>query len=428
MKPSKRRTQLALILMGIFVASTGASADGPPKKQESPTKDGAMEEAEEDDLETNLERILYMSWGTPLRTRAKQVDGQWQILQGKEWTALRAGSIDHQVPVRDILREARTRERGLKMALADDRADQAMWLIERALYTEALEHLEFCLRKDPDHGPTLTIIDTGLLPMNTPPLGASEETAPEELADALRPWFNSTAFMRRASREIAVRDFIAGVSKIDGDSLRAVLRDELSHRSSGRRELAVLILHRSQLQIEEQTTVENLIKVAILDGTKEVREECARTLRDLQEEALTQPFLRALQSSSPAVRTNAAGALGTLGFMNAAAPLVSAMAATAGTGGSYRPPASHIFVGKQIAYIQDFDVEVAQNSSIAKPNVNVLVEGAVLDVRVLSVRQEALRVHERSAIRGALKGLLGEDFRYDAAKWEKWMTEHPAPE
>jgi hypothetical protein len=368
-----------------------------------------------------------MKWGAPLRARAKQVDGEWLIYGRGAWKALPRGAVQSHELVRDIKREARARERKLKMALADDRADQAMWLIERALYTEALEHLEFCLRKDPDHGPTLTLIDCDKLPMNTPVVNASKDTPHEDLAKALQPWFHAAAFMGRASKEIAVRKFLKEIKGIDEAAIRATLRGELRHRTSARRELAALVLHRSDFSIENEGGVQDLIKVAILDGSDEVREECSRTLRDFNEVAITQPFIKALGSTSPAIRTNAAGALGTLGFVNAAAPLISALAATSAAGGAYRPPASHIFVGRQIAYIQDFDVEVAQGASIADPNINVLTEGAVLDVRVLSVRQETIRVHERSALRGALKILLGKDFKYDAEKWQKWMDENPAP-
>ncbi|MFT6715120.1 MAG: hypothetical protein ACJAVJ_002412, partial [Planctomycetota bacterium] len=167
---------------------------------------------------------------------------------------------------------------------------------------------------------------------------------------------------------------------------------------------------------------------AVLDGSEDVRAECSRALRDLRQAAITQPFIKALGSSSPAVRTNAAEALGTLGFVQAAAPLISALAATSSSGGSYRPPASHIFIGKQVAYIQDYDVEVAQGASIADPQVNVITEGVVLDVRLLSVRQELVRVNERSALRGSLKSLLGQDFKYSADKWGKYLAEHPLAE
>jgi hypothetical protein len=427
MKLSSRRTELALIALGLFCASTSAAQEA--SAQESQVATDASAEAEKaaaiEELEKDLERILYSRWGAPIRTRAKMIDGVWQVRKGKDWQALPAGSVTKHILVRDIKREARSRERKLKMALANDRADQAMWLIEQAMYPEALEHLEFCLRKDPDHGPTLTLIGQDLLPLNTPRVNVTSATPAEQLPTALKPWFNSTAFMARASQEITIRDLLA---KLGDHDIRATLRGELKHRTSKRRELAALILRRSGLTVAQESTVQALIRVAVLDGSEDVRAECSRALRDLRQAAITQPFIKALGSSSPAVRTNAAEALGTLGFVQAAAPLISALAATSSSGGSYRPPASHIFIGKQVAYIQDYDVEVAQGASIADPQVNVITEGVVLDVRLLSVRQELVRVNERSALRGSLKSLLGQDFKYSADKWGKYLAEHPLAE
>ena len=52
----------------------------------------------------------------------------------------------------------------------------------------------------------------------------------------------------------------------------------------------------------------------------------------------------------------------------------------------------------------------------------------MLDVRLLSVRQEMVRVNERSALRGSLKSLLGKDFKYSADKWSKYLEENPIAE
>ena len=124
MKPTTRRTELALIVLSLFSATTGAA-------QEAIVQDAPVVAEEKDqDLERDLERILYTQWGMPIRTRAKMVDGAWQIRSGKDWRALPDGTVTKHVLVRDIKRESRARERKLKMALADDRADQALWLID----------------------------------------------------------------------------------------------------------------------------------------------------------------------------------------------------------------------------------------------------------------------------------------------------------
>jgi hypothetical protein len=90
----------------------------------------------------------------------------------------------------------------------------------------------------------------------------------------------------------------------------------------------------------------------------------------------------------------------------------------------YRPAASNIFVGRQIAYIQDFDVEVAQGEAIADPQVNVLTEGAVLDARLLSA--SSALAHERSAIYDSLARLTRADVARSARAWQSWLDEHGA--
>jgi hypothetical protein len=93
------------------------------------------------------------------------------------------------------------------------------------------------------------------------------------------------------------------------------------------------------------------------------------------------------------VRANSAEALGIAGFP-AALPALKARLAKASSkvkgSSTSAPPRSHIFVGKQTAYVQDFDVEVAQGAAVADPAVNVLTQGSVLDVRVLAISSKGM--------------------------------------
>ncbi len=88
---------------------------------------------------------------------------------------------------------------------------------------------------------------------------------------------------------------------------------------------------------------------------------------------------------------------------------LSNLTASAKASGQTAPPRSHIFVGKQTAYVQDFDVEVAQAAAVADPEVNVLHQGSVLDVRVLAVTSSQTTTRtELAAIRAALAKLPSE--------------------
>jgi hypothetical protein len=277
--------------------------------------------------------------------------------------------------------------------------------------------------------------------MNLPPRPTSAP-GEEAFAEQLESYLTTTARMKRASREIALQAL-----DLPTEVLAAAFESELGRRDSSRRELAAQGLQRlvipalaadltspatsaeteaSAGPTENPTdrAIQALLDRSVLDGKDEVRQASARALRDLGQPAVTAPIVRALGSSSSAVRANAAEALGIVGQPVAAPALVAALAATA-SGGVWTPPARHIFVGRQIAYVQDYDVEAFANSVAADPQINVLTEGAVLDVRLLSIRQELARSHERAMLRGALERLTGEDFRYDAKRWAAWLEEHP---
>jgi hypothetical protein len=136
--------------------------------------------------------------------------------------------------------------------------------------------------------------------------------------------------------------------------------------------------------------------------------------------------VRTLESDSQAARTRAAEALGAMGYAAAVEPLVErlqmAVAADAsGGGGGGRISHSYIFVGRQVAYIQDYDVLVAQYQSAAKPKVNVLIEGAVQDSAVIGVQDVSYSV-ESSTIQRSLQKLTGYTDAKSAKDWQKWWA------
>jgi len=136
--------------------------------------------------------------------------------------------------------------------------------------------------------------------------------------------------------------------------------------------------------------------------------------------------VRALGSDYASVRENAAEALGAMAYPVAVEPLVARLGAISSSGraaGAYRSPGAVLFAGRQVAYIQDFDVEIANASSIADPQVNVLQEGAVLDVRVHGTHSESFAVEGRR-IRGSLARLTGADPGDSAADWLQWWEQH----
>ena len=126
------------------------------------------------------------------------------------------------------------------------------------------------------------------------------------------------------------------------------------------------------------------------------------------------------------MRERTAEALGTIGHEAAVALLVQAgphaaagLRRAAGDAGASR---GHIAFLNQQAYIRDFDVEVAQASFIADPQIDVLQSGTVLDVTVIGVTEIRKIVY---AYRGALKLLTRHDPGPDPRAWSKWLESLP---
>jgi hypothetical protein len=122
------------------------------------------------------------------------------------------------------------------------------------------------------------------------------------------------------------------------------------------------------------------------------------------------------------VRTNAIEALATMEYREAVEPLYHHLVALQ-SGGGTSAPRVHIFTGRQRAYIQDYDVEVAQFAAIADPVINTLIEGEVLDVAVVGVTEYQV-ASERAAARRALSELTGATPGDTTVAWQKWWQEH----
>ncbi|MFK5957019.1 MAG: hypothetical protein QM477_11310 [Planctomycetota bacterium] len=76
-------------------------------------------------------------------------------------------------------------------------------------------------------------------------------------------------------------------------------------------------------------------------------------------------------------------------------------------------PRSNIFIGRQITAVTDFDVEVANSAVIADPRISVLVDGTMLEVRVVSVVVS-------QAIRRNLRQITGVNPGNTRADWMRW--------
>jgi hypothetical protein len=312
------------------------------------------------------------------------------------------------------------------------------------LYEEALLLLDAVLEQAPDQPEALALLRRDDLPIAIPSphalvgdgartraadddSGAGAGEAPDPQAAARARLLDFAGAAPPALREMAVER----MRELDGEaalSLRASLRACLTDAEAGRRAMAALALRRLHADGGELDEAElgELLRRAVRDVAEDPRRQAALALRDAGEPALMLPVLRALESESPALRTHAAEALGLMGHAEAVEPLVERLLTlpATGGGGGYHAPRAHIFVGRQIAFVQDFDVEVAQNAAIGNPRIGTLQEGATLDVRVLGASTSSGYgyAREAAAIRGSLERLTGVRAGSSKTSWKAWWA------
>jgi hypothetical protein len=232
--------------------------------------------------------------------------------------------------------------------------------------------------------------------------------------------FRTASMWPTAMREIAIAE-LGQVA--DKEALKADLAKELRSNIVVRRAFAAHALRR----LFAGENVKPLLMHAVLDPSEDVRRESAFALRAVHEPGLAVPVVKALGSKSGKVRMNAAEALGNMGYPAAVEPLVARLvaASAAQSSSADRLPHSNIFIGRQVAYVQDFDVEVAQFQAVADPNINVLIEGSATDAAVGGIQDVEFEV-ESVALRKSLERLTGARPGRTSRDWARWWDENGA--
>ena len=126
---------------------------------------------------------------------------------------------------------------------------------------------------------------------------------------------------------------------------------------------------------------ESALRALLFSGARDtdagVRREAVLAAQSFGHDDTALPFVRALGSENLRLAANAAEALALLGDQRAASYLVKRLRSH---GSSTR---NYVAFLNQVSYVRDYDVEIAQASNIANPDVAVISEGVVLDVKVL---------------------------------------------
>jgi len=356
--------------------------------------------------------LLHLEDGRVLRGTARKTDGVWEIKRGREWQALPTGFVASARAEKDVLAEARRMRKATDRDDAAQRVALATWMVDQGLQAEAATELDVVLMTEPDQPQALALIESAGLPVNLP------RRAPDVDEAAWRA--ELVTFGAKATpvgRELVAQEL---TQLDDMEALREELSAQLGEGSDKRRAFATLALRR----IFPGRELRPLLSRAVLDSSEDVRRGAAVALRGAHDPGVLVPIVRALESDTPAVRTNAAQALGYVGHPAAVEPLMLSLLSMAQSRvGARRIPHSNIFVGKQTAYIQDFNVEVAQFQAVADPQINVLIQGAVLDAGVHAVR-EYVSTHEKRVTRASLRRLTGANPGDRIEDWRQWWEQN----
>jgi hypothetical protein len=367
-------------------------------------------------------RVLHLAQGSTMRGRTRRdASGLWEFAREREWVALPAGSVVAFFDESDLLERyaERRAELGDTSHAVHRRLELARWCETSGLLLELVRELDAALAERPGDRMVERFIDrvSDRLSFGFDLPLPEELTAQDERARSR----SIESALRTISRLSPTTARIAGARLVElagWEALEPALDEDLRRAGPQGRRVAADLVGR----FAPATRTKVLLVRAIVDSDEDVRVASAVALGRADEPALILPVERALASSSPQVRSNAAAALGHMGYVQALPAIASAITAPASGSAAGSGPRAHIFIGRQFAYVQDFDVEVATASSIADPQIGVLVEGSVLDVRVLSVTIERTTIVRRLA--QSAGRLLGRDLGDRRSDWEEWATNY----
>jgi hypothetical protein len=360
-----------------------------------------------DERARDLNRVLYLGSGTTIRGRSHWIDDHWEYRRDGAWIALPAEAVERVVDERSLLAEAKDLERKVGRDEWARRVALADWMWHAGLIEESFEQLDRVFSAQPDQADALRLLRAPPSKIHAPGQGLPADDAVRQAAQA------SLALTEYAIANFATRE--------DGQEIEAKLKEALVSYSTRMRVFAARALRR----LHPGSEVRQMLSRAVLDGADCVRREAALALRDVGDEGVILPVVRTLGSNNAAVRANAADALGEMGYPAAVMPLMARLSSLSSpaAGGSFKAPASYIFVGRQIAYVQDYDVEVAQFAAVGDPQINTLTEGSVLDVRVIGTYETSTAIESRH-IRSALHDLTGADPGSTNRSWMDWWDQN----
>ena len=371
----------------------------------------AAQEAQAEPKERARRRVIVLRNGGVLRGPARPTGSSgWEVRGKGGWREVPGAAVASAELERDVLKQLDERRDDGSL----EPADLVEWAFSAGLLKEAFKLGDEMLAEHPRD----TDLRSVCARAGRYVAGFPERGAPDELDRRRQLGAKGSAVVREAVVERLV-------TAAPRDDVKRAVREDMRSKLSNRRTFAMLAQGR-HFQGEDPR---GLLLHAVWDPSEAARAEASRAIAEIGSAEVGAPRVRARSSETPELRLRAAEALGHTRddvFVPALADRrYSRASLPQGGGGGVRPPHANIFVGTQTAYVQDFDVEVAQFAAIADPVINTLLEGAVLDVGVIGVSRVTVRQERRVIIR-SLRDITGADIGSGSKDWAKWWESDAA--
>jgi len=404
---------IATLTLLLAPGATGTVGTLPsPLPSLSAIQDEAPPRPKETQKERSRRRIIVLTSGGVLRGPSRSTEaGGWQVRGKGGWTEVPAMAVDTAALERDVVQQFAEQRKDESLSSAD----LIEWTFQAGLLKEAFQLGDRLLVEHPrDTDLRAACAAAGRFVAGLPERGAADEL------EALR---DLGSLGSPVVREVVVERLVTAAPRKE---VLAALQDDIKSKQATRRTFAMQAYGR----IFPREDPRSILLHAVYDPSEAARAEASRAVAEIGSREIGAPLVRALSSKSPALRTRAAEALGHTRDEIFVAPLMERLYTLAalpqgGSAGRF-PPHAYLFVGTQTAYVQDFDVEVAQGAAVADPVINTLTTGAVLDVGVIGVNKMTPVRAERRAIMGSLRKITGANPGTKFKSWTDWWESEAA--
>ena len=355
----------------------------------------------------SAQEIVRWKNGGAFEGKVREVRGSLLVTSVLGQREVASGDVLSRESSKALIKDFRSHQATRPESLPSARLALANWCLEQGLTSGCVEELDGMIR-------LVGLEDEGVQKLAAN-LSKSWRVHPDEDAgggrerrEYIQALFRSYATKGLTQAAIAA----ARLRALDEDAIFRLAMSELRGNSESARLLSATLLANYR---RETVRVPLLYRRSLADPSGVVRRASTQALAVTGDPVFIKLYSKNLSNPSQAVRLSAVEAIANFGLKEGVAPLVAALKSSLRGPGETPVTRSHIAVTTQRAYVKDFDVEVAQGAVIADPIVDIIQEGVVLDVAVVSVNVE------RTLVTRALRRLSGVDFGLRVADWEAWL-------